>query len=132
MKRDHWIGVAFLGAALVLVGTWWVLQRRADRRAEPQAVERKGPPPHPLVKEMGVNKIYSFDEKTQEVLLSAVEHYCVKEYHAPSCIHHLATCGNPCLIAIPKDKRKKIFDDYQALRVSKGLPALNVIKEDED
>jgi|GEM_PF-3861163 len=77
--------------------------------------------------------IYQLSPADQHLLVHAVEHFCVQEYHRDTCIHHLITCGTPCLVVIPKPQRAKIFADYQGLRQSRGLPPITpIVRGDED
>lgn len=82
-----------------------------------------------LVNDQGFNKIYNLSEKDRETLLKAVEHFCVHEYHRDSCIHHLITCGNPCLVRVPKSYRKRILADYERLRKDRGLPPIKRVED---
>jgi hypothetical protein len=77
-----------------------------------------------LVTDQGAGKVYQLPIQQQLTLINTVEHFCVKEYHRDSCIHHLITCGVPCLAAVPKSERTRIFEDYQKLRAERGLPPL--------
>lgn len=80
--------------------------------------------PAGLVENDRANQIYKLPIKDQNLLLKTVEYYCVKAYHRDSCLHHLITCGTPCLVAIPGREREKILNAYNALRQERGLPPL--------
>lgn len=100
----------------------------------PQAPAAAGPRKdhtHPLVKEQDVGVLYKFNQETQDTLVAAVAQYCVKSYDRDSCIHHFSTCGHPCMAVIPKANRKRILDDYKALRKSRGLPDLKPLPKDD-
>lgn len=72
----------------------------------------------------GTRLLYNLKPQDQKLLLGAVDHFCVKAYQRESCVHYLITCGVPCITVIPRPLRKRIIDDYQALRVGKGLAPL--------
>lgn len=113
------IAIVFIvGAALAVTG--WLFMEKMQSAPGGSATGTK----HPLVEEKGVGVMYKLDKKLQGTLIQAVQEFCVTKYHRESCIHHLSTCGNPCMVAIPKNLRVKIFNDYQNLRKEKGLPML--------
>ncbi len=131
MNRDSiLIGGLTIGALCILAA--WYLSVKDSKpslssvRSDSGTVENL----HPLVKEQGVSVLYSLDQPTQDTLIAAVQHFCVKNYERDSCVHHFATCGHPCLVVIPQDKRKRIVDDYKALRKSRGLPDLKPLPQD--
>jgi len=119
MPRQKIIAIVFMLGSVATVTGWWIVERVNTHKASVYPDRQ-----HPLVKDPGVGVMYKLEPKMQETLLNAVKHFCVEKYHRESCVHHLSTCGNPCVIAIPKDKRVQIFNDYQTLRKEKGLSML--------
>lgn len=115
---------------LVLVAGLWIWKRHFSNLPEvaqpviENPLQEKKNESVDLTKESRFSVLYQLPAKDQKVLVRAVEHFCVKSYHRDSCIHHLITCGVPCLVVIPKPRRGKIFADYQALRKSRNLPPL--------
>lgn len=127
MPRQRLVAILFILASVAAVTGWVVFERVTNG-----STAGTGKLHHPLVDEKGVGVIYKLDPKLQDMLIKAVEHFCVKKYHRESCVHHLSTCGNPCLVAVPKDQRIKIFNDYQRLRKAQGLPMLLKMPAIED
>jgi hypothetical protein len=121
MRPQRLIALLCLFGSLALI-VFLVIQPTTD--SETAVREKKLPSQPPLVKEVGVNKLYQLDKQSQGTLVQVVEHFCVKEYHRESCIHHLMTCGSPCFVVIPAKKRPKIFADYNAVRKGLGLSEL--------
>jgi hypothetical protein len=81
-----------------------------------------GNPQHWLATTDKIDVFYTLDEKDRKIILKLVESFCVKSYDAASCSHYLITCGSPCLGTIPQSEYQRIFNGYNQLRVSKGLP----------
>ncbi len=75
--------------------------------------------------------LYQLPVDQQDRLVKAVEHFCVTRYHRDSCLHHLITCGVPCLERIPKAKRKAIHADYVKLRAERGLAPMPQVPQDD-
>jgi hypothetical protein len=84
-----------------------------------------------LKERKGTGIIYKFTPENQKRLIQTVRHFCVDAYHAESCVQYLATCGQPCLIGVPPEYRKRIFEDYQTFRKKEALPPIQHV-EDED
>lgn len=119
--------VLLLGLAL-LAGAWLLYKKFSPRTGEPAVVAGQTAPGQvDLVEDQRAQVFYKLPVSEQQRLLKAVEHFCGREYHRDSCIHHLATCGFPCMVVVPRDRRKRIFEDYQTLRQQKGLPPLSVL-----
>jgi hypothetical protein len=126
--------MSLIAAAVLIIGAWWFLDSRSAKslaKAPPAAAT----PTNPLAAEKRADILYTLPVQQQKTLLKTVEFFCVKAYHRESCVHYLITCGPPCFIAIPKEKRVQIFNDYQILRKQAGMPQLLKLPpkpEDED
>lgn len=132
MRKDpiSWGGLALGGVLILAAGYLFLKERRANPTPAPLSVPHTDQR-HPLVKEQGASVLYKLDQANQDTLLAAVEQFCVKSYERDTCIHHFTTCGHPCLVVIPADKRKKILEDYKALRKSRGLPDVPPLPKDD-
>jgi len=132
MNRDFILIGGLTLIALGLLGAWYisVKEPRLSQKSAGSPVEAVDHR-HPLVKEQGVGIIYKLDQQTQDTLIAAVEQFCVKNYQRESCIHHFATCGHPCLVVIPFEKRKAIVEDYKILRRASGLPELMALPKED-
>lgn len=133
MRKDPILaGGLTLGAVLILAaGYLFLSERKAARAPTPLSHPKNLDQRHPLVKEQGSSVLYKLDSTNQDTLLAAVEQFCVKSYERDSCIHHFTTCGHPCLVVVPADKRKRILEDYKTLRKSRGLPDLQPLPQDD-
>lgn len=130
MHNQRTIALGLIGAAALAIAVWWI----SNRDTPPSA---QNPPPsnkNPLVQDQRAGVLYQLDKKTQTELIASVRHFCVETYHKESCVQHLITCGNPCVVVIPKNLRTRIFNDYQMLRKAQGLPMLLKLppKPDDD
>lgn len=125
--------LVLLTAAIALVaGLFWKRQTEQSRPhpiAIPSAAASSAV--DPLIKDQRADVLYKLSPADQKKLLGAVEQFCVKTYDRNSCLHHLITCGVPCLVAVPRPQRKKIFNEYQALRAERGLLPLPPHESDE-
>lgn len=129
MQRDRAIAIGFIVAAILAVGGFFIF----DKVTEKNTAGAGAAGPHPLATNQDVGVLYKLDKQTQDTLVQAVEHFCVKAYERNSCIKHLSTCGKPCFVVIPKEQRAKVFADYQALRKERGLvPLLEIPKKTDD
>ena len=114
-------------AFLVILGLaffWKYFSHVPFNREHVESLVSQSGPSQSLRDEPRSAVVYKLTPKEQELLLQSVDYYCVKKYHRDSCIHHLITCGVPCMVAIPKPRRRTIFADYQKLRAERGLPQL--------
>ena len=122
------IEVLLLGAALI-AGAWLFYSKYGSRVGIAGSLPNtnSAATQDTLVTDQRAQVFYKLPIKEQQRLFKAVEQFCGKQYHRDSCVHHLATCGFPCMVVVPRDQRKRIFEDYQALRKDRGLPPLTVL-----
>lgn len=124
------IFAAILLMVLSLGLLWRYFAHESSKRVTPTAMPSSSSPN--LVNDDRAGVVYKLPPKDRELLLQSVNYYCVNKYHRDSCIHHLITCGIPCLVAIPKAQRRIVFADYQKLRAERGLPPLPKVSHTDD
>jgi len=110
----------FVIIALLFVGGWLLY----PRHQAPVVVSGSVIALHtedPLVTETRASLVYGLPSPERNRLLDAVHYFCGVDYKRDSCLHHLITCGMPCVTVVPRDRRMTVFQDYQKARVERGL-----------